>query len=74
MEAAAIRQVMGKHPFEPFTLHLADSRSIEVPHPDFISISQNGRRVIVERSDDSFEMVDVFLINSIEVKPHSRAA
>jgi hypothetical protein len=74
MEAAAIRQVMGQHPFVPFTLHLADSRAIEVPHPDFISISQNGRRVIVERSDDSFEMIDALLINSIEVKPHSRAA
>jgi hypothetical protein len=55
-------------------LHLADGRSLDVPHSDFASISQSGRRVIVEKSDDTFEIVDVLLINSVEVKPSTQMA
>jgi hypothetical protein len=74
MDAIAIRQVLGQRPFKTFVLHLADGRALEVPHPDFASISQSGRRVIVEKSDDSFEIVDVLLVNSVEVKPSTSAA
>jgi len=74
VDALAIRQLLAQQPFQQFTLHLANGRSREVPHQDFISISQSGRRVIVEKNDDSFEIVDVLLINSVEVKPHGQAA
>ena len=74
MDAVAIRQVLHQQPFQPFILHLVDGRSIQVPHTDFISVSQSGRRVIVEKGDDSFEIVDVLLINCVEVKPSPHAA
>jgi hypothetical protein len=74
MDALAIRQVLGARPFQPVVLHLADGRSLEIPHSDFASISQSGRRVIVEKSDDTFEIVDVLLINSVEVKPSTQMA
>ncbi|HEU0010272.1 MAG TPA: hypothetical protein VFT34_10705 [Verrucomicrobiae bacterium] len=74
MDALAIRQLLAQRPFQQFTLHLANGRSLDVPHQDFISISQSGRRVIVEKNDDTFEIVDVLLINSVEVKPHGQAA
>jgi hypothetical protein len=73
MDALAIRQVLHQQPFQPFILHLADGRMIDVPHTDFISVSQSGRRVIVEKGDDSFEIVDVLLVNSVEVKPGKAA-
>ena len=73
MDAIAIRQVLHQQPFQPFILHLVDGRAIEVPHTDFISLSQSGSRVIVEKGDDSFEIVDVLLINSVEVKPSAQA-
>jgi len=53
---------------------MANGRSLDVPHQDIISISQSGRRVIVEKNDDAFEIVDVLLINRVEVKPHGQAA
>jgi hypothetical protein len=74
MGALAIRQVLRQQPFQPFILHLADQRAFEVPHPDFISVSQSGRRVIVEKGDDSFEIVDVLLISGIEIKPSAQPA
>ena len=55
-------------------LHLADGRAFDVPRTDYISISRNGRRVIVEKEDNSFEIIDVPLINSVEVKPSAQAA
>ena len=67
MDALAIRQVLNERPFRPFILHLADGRAIEVLHPEFMSVSQSGRRVIVEKADDAFEIVDAPLINSVEV-------
>jgi hypothetical protein len=66
MDALTIRQLLNQYPPQPFTLHLADGRALPVPHPDFISVSQSGRRVIVEKTDDTFEIVDVLLISSVE--------
>jgi hypothetical protein len=31
-----IRDLMRTMPFKPFRLHLADGKSLRVPHPDFI--------------------------------------
>jgi hypothetical protein len=74
MDALAITEILRQQPFRPFILYLADGRAFDVPHTDFISISRNGRRVIVEKEDNSFEIIDVPLINSVEVKPSAQAA
>jgi hypothetical protein len=60
-------------PFEPFRVHMADGRSIDVPHPDFMHLSPTGRRLIVDRSDDSFEVIDVLLVTSVETLPKNGA-
>ena len=74
MDAQTLRQAIGQRPFQPLILHLVDGRTLDVPHSDFISISQSGRRVIVEKPDDSYEVVDVMLINSLEFKTRLRDA
>ena len=36
-------------PFEPFTVHLMDGRSLNVPHPDFcLVVPKSGMVVIVD--------------------------
>jgi hypothetical protein len=74
MDAMSIRQALTAQPFQSFTLHLADGRSIDVPHSEFASVSHSGRRVIVEKTDDSWQVVDTLLINRIEIKPQKSAA
>ena len=74
MDSLAIQELLHQKPFRPFILHLADGRAFDVPHTDFICISRNARRVIVENEDNSFEIIDVPLINSAEVKPTAEAA
>ena len=33
-----IRELVHASPFKPFRLHLADGKSMRVPHPDFILV------------------------------------
>lgn len=47
-----LRSLWHATPFVPFTIHLADGRSFEVPHPDFFLLPPNTSTMIVvdERS------------------------
>jgi hypothetical protein len=53
--------------FRPFTIHMADSRSFHVPHPDFLSMSPTGRTVIVYQQDDEFSILDLLLMTEIHM-------
>jgi len=72
MKVAKLREVMHAAPFQPFTIHVADGRSVDVPHPDFIALMGNGRTAIVtspdERAMPSFLLIDVPLITQLEVQ------
>ena len=67
----AIEQVRKLHqarPFQPFRMHLADSRSLDVVHPELLAISEPGRTVIVVTGDESlYKVVDLLLVTSLEV-------
>ena len=56
-------------PFQPFDVHLADGRRLEVPHPERLAISPPARTVGVAVSDGTIEIVDLLLVTSL--KPHS---
>ena len=73
MTGEQVRSLHRAMPFEPFRVHMADGRSIDVPHPDFMHLSPTGRRLIVDRSDDSFEVIDVLLVTSVETLPKNGA-
>jgi hypothetical protein len=72
MKVAKLREVMHAAPFQPFTIHVADGRSIDVPHPDFIALMGNGRTAVVtspdEKASPSFLLIDVPLITQLEVQ------
>jgi hypothetical protein len=72
-----IQQLRAAHhatPFRPFTLHMADGRSFQVPHPDFLSMSPSGRPVIVYQEDDAFSIIDLLLMTEIEMGPATRSS
>ena len=72
MDAAAIRDAMHAQPFTPFRLRLADGRELIVPHPDFIAVAPNGRRIVVfNAGDDSMAILEPLLIVSLEVQATS---
>jgi len=69
MTIEQLREVYKTEPFQPFSLHLADGRRLEVPHPEFIASAPKGRTVIVFGEGDSFSIIDLLLVTRIEVNP-----
>ncbi len=54
-------------PFRPYRIHMADGRSLDVQHPDFVARSPSGRNIAVYKLDETSEIVDLLLIASFEV-------
>ena len=68
MTIEQVRKLHQARPFQPFRMHLADSRSLDVVHPELLAISEPGRTVIVVTGDESlYETVDLLLVTSLEV-------
>lgn len=65
MTSEALLNLIRAQPFRPFMVRLPSGKEILVAHPECISISASGRRATIESVDDSFEMVDVLLIEAL---------
>jgi hypothetical protein len=63
-----LRSMREANPFRPFTIHLADGRSLRVPHREFVSHSPGGRTIIDYRTQEAFSVVDLYLVTELEVE------
>jgi len=72
MKITKLREAMHAAPFQPFTIHTADGRSVHVPHPDFIALMGAGRTAVVtspsEEASPSYLLIDVPLITQLEIQ------
>ena len=68
MTTEELSRVQEAHPFQPFTVYLADGRKLHVPHPEFLSRHPKGRTVIVFHEDGLFSIVDSFHMTEIEIE------
>jgi hypothetical protein len=73
MTIEQVRNVYNAQPFQPFVLHLADGRSITVPHREFMATAPSGRTVVVLQPDDRMNIIDLLLVTDIEIMPLSKA-
>jgi hypothetical protein len=64
MDIQGIREALHREPFEPFSIRLADGRSLPVSHPDFVALGL--RRIIVVTRDDSWSVIEPPLIVSLD--------
>jgi hypothetical protein len=62
-----VRRLHQAQPFQPFRIHLADSRAIDVAHPELMAINEPGRTVVVAH-EGAFEIIDLLLVTSLEVR------
>jgi len=69
MDIAGIREALHRQPFEPFVISLADGRSLQIPHPDFVALGK--RRIVVVGNDDATSIVEPLLIVSLDTIPKS---
>jgi hypothetical protein len=72
MTIEQLRQMHSARPFQPFEIHLADSRTLTVEHPEMLLQSRSGRTIAVARPDDTIEIIDLLLVASIEGRARRR--
>jgi hypothetical protein len=72
MTTDQIRLLHGARPFRAFDIHLANSRTLTVAHPEQLAISQSGRTIAVARPDDTIETIDLLLV--VSLKPRSNGS
>jgi len=53
----------------PFTIGLAGGRKLDVPHNEFLSFFPSGRSAILTHGDESFTLIDLLLVTTVDVKP-----
>lgn len=67
MTSQELRAALQATPFRPFTVRMADGRSFEIRHPDFLLVGPNSRTVFAfSPSGDEFSILDVLLMTEIE--------
>ena len=54
-------------PFKPFTIHMADGKTVDVTHPECMMLTHKGRTVVVNTPDHRMEVIDVLLIARLSV-------
>ncbi len=72
MTVEALRQVLDARPFRPFDLHIADSRTIHVQHPELIAHTGAGRTVFIGDAGEEFQLVDLLLVTGVTVNGAAR--
>jgi hypothetical protein len=64
MDLNNLREAVRREPFEPFVIRLADGRSLQINHPEFVAIGR--RRAVVIDSDDTCIWLEPLLVVSVE--------
>jgi hypothetical protein len=68
MTIEQVKRLYNEVPFKPFIIHMADGRQIPVKHREFMATAPSGRTIVVYQPDDSFNIIDLLLVTSLEVK------
>jgi hypothetical protein len=65
MNADAIREMLGREPFQPFVIHLSSGEAHEVRHPECLAIGK-GRIAITDLDADRVAICSLVHVTSIE--------
>jgi hypothetical protein len=67
MTSEQFRNTLLQRPFRPFKIRMADGRSFDVTHPEFVALTQSGRAAIVAHPDDSYSILDLPLMSELQI-------
>lgn len=67
MTVEQLIQINRAEPFRPYRVHMADGRHVDVVHRDFVARSPSGRTIIAYKPDETFEIIDLLLVSSLEL-------
>ena len=64
MTIEALREAIRNR--RPFSVTMADGRTVDVPHPEFAAMSPSGRLLYVAAENDRLNTFDILLITGIQ--------
>ncbi|HWB19848.1 MAG TPA: hypothetical protein VG711_06080 [Phycisphaerales bacterium] len=67
MTSNQIRDALRAQPFLPFVLKTTGGRQYRVDHPELAILAPSGRTMSVVSSADTFAILDVLMIESINI-------
>ena len=73
MKTETIRDLRDKHPFQPFSLHMADGRVVLVATPDHIFISPSNDEFVVYSPEGHLQILDAALVTGATRKSKTTA-
>lgn len=74
MTGDQIQELLHATPFVPFKIVVAEQKVIEIPHPDFASLTRSKRIMAVNNErGTAFQLIDVMLIGRIEIAESKQA-
>jgi hypothetical protein len=65
MTAEQLRTAHQTRPFRPFTIHMADGTSVDVPHPELLWQTQGGRTIFVNTGGEHVSIIDLLLVTKL---------
>jgi hypothetical protein len=72
MTVKEVRQaVQAARPERPITLHLADGRSLQVPHVDYLFFPPVGHSIVLWTRQGNMRLIDAGLITELHLSPPS---
>ena len=69
-----IAEVIRRQPFQPFDIKMSDGRAYKVDHPEFVSVSRDGRVVVYHTTDNRMLFLEMHHITTLEVANRPAAA
>jgi hypothetical protein len=69
MTIERLQQTLNAVPFRPFTIHLADGKTIPVISREFVASSPNGRTIVVFDPQDRMNILDLLLVTNLQIEP-----
>ena len=74
MTLEAFREHLNAQPFQPFTIHIADGRSVPVVSREFIMRDPRGRTILVYQPDGRLSTIDLLLVTELEQQPEGESS
>ncbi len=68
MTTERMLEALRQRPFQPFLIHVADGRTVGVSHPEQAALHPQGRTMIVDQPDESWQLIDLLLVTGIEFR------
>jgi hypothetical protein len=73
MTSQELLKVIRAQPFRPFRVHMGGGRALTVQHPEFVAVAPSGRIAVFFDAGDAAEIVDVFMLQSLEILPSRKS-